>query len=340
MTALAPTQDDRLIWDTWLAIYRFPVVTAADEVGTFAALCEHALTTDELAATLKVDSRALGIHLGLLASLGFVERRLDRWSATASTRTWLHPAGEGYYGPVLHRYRDYSGLHGHLVATLRTGNQPSTHASASEEWERGEMPAEMAQQITAFMNVHSRASSKGVAAQPVFANVRSLLDVGGGSGIFAIEIARAWPQLTATVMEIEAVCVEAAAYIAKAELNKTVRTQAVNMFTQAWPENHYAHFFSNIFHDWSDATCRLLAKKSFAALPRGGRILLHEMLMNDDGCGPLPAAAFSMMMLLGTRGKQYSLLELSNFLVEAGFVDVESSQTGAGYYSLVTARKP
>jgi acetylserotonin N-methyltransferase len=114
----------------------------------------------------------------------------------------------------------------------------------------------------------------------------------------------------------------------------------MNMFTQAWPQGHDAHFFSNIFHDWSDDTCRLLARKSFEALPSGGRILLHEMLMDDDGAGPWPVAAFSLLMLIGTKGRQYSLPELAEFLASAGFVDVESARSSSGYYSLVNARKP
>jgi hypothetical protein len=119
-----------------------------------------------------------------------------------------------------------------------------------------------------------------------------------------------------------------------------VKTQALNMFTQAWPHGHDAHFFSNIFHDWSDETCRLLARKSFEALPAGGRILLHEILMDDDDCGPVAAAAFSLLMLIGTKGRQYSLPDLRQILASAGFVDIEAAQTGGGYYSLVSARKP
>jgi 3-hydroxy-5-methyl-1-naphthoate 3-O-methyltransferase len=170
-------------------------------------------------------------------------------------------------------------------------------------------------------------------------NVTSLLDVGGGSGVFSIEIARANPQLSATILEIDTMCVAAQAYIDKAGADR-VTTLACDMFRQDWPTGHDAHFFSNIFHDWSDETCRMLAAKSFAALPSGGRILLHEILMNDDGTGPLIPAAFSMLMLLGTKGKQFSLPELKGFLEGAGFVDVQAERTGGGYYSLVTARKP
>ncbi len=81
----------------------------------------------------------------------------------------------------------------------------------------------MAKSITAFMNAHSRASSMAVAQQPLFAGLHSVLDVGGGSGIFSIEIAAAWPRLTATVLEIDTICVEADGYIAAANAGARVR---------------------------------------------------------------------------------------------------------------------
>ncbi len=202
------------------------------------------------------------------------------------------------------------------------------------------MPPELARIITAFMNAHSQAAAQAVGVQPLFAQITNLLDVGGGSAVFSIAIAKMQPSLRATVVEIAAVCAEADRYISASGAAPRVRTQALNMFTQVWPTAHDAHFLSNILHDWSDETCRMLVRKSFDALPSGGRIVLHEMLMNDDGTGPLPCAAFSLVMLLGTRGRQYSLPELRGFLEPAGFVGVESFTTGGGYYSLVVACKP
>lgn len=340
MSTLPVSTDDTIVWDTWLALFRFPVVSAADEIGTFAAISDNAKDTDTLAGELHVDARALGVHLGMLAALGFVERRGGRWRATAATRTWLHPGADGYAGPLIRRFRETQPLHEQLLVTLRTGGRAEAYKSASAEWERGAMPPDLAQIITAFMNAHSRAAALAVARQPLFATARSVLDVGGGSGIFSIELAKAWPDLTATILEIDTICAEAGRYIAAGGVGDRVRTHTANMFTQPWPGDHDVHFFSNIFHDWSDDTCRMLARRSFEALPAGGRILLHEILMDDDGCGPLPAAAFSLLMLIGTKGRQYSLPELRDFLEPAGFIDVEAARTGGGYYSLVSARKP
>lgn len=72
---------------------------------------------------------------------------------------------------------------------------------------------------------------------------------------------------------------------------------------------------------------------------QGGRILLHEMLLNDDRSGPATTAAFSMHMLVYTAGNQFTLGELQALLTECGFTDVCSYPT-YGYYSIVQATKP
>ena len=46
------------------------------------------------------------------------------------------------------------------------------------------------------------------------------------------------------------------------------------------------------------------------------------------------------MMLIGTLDQQHSAAALQGILESAGFTDVQAMQTGGGYYSLVSARKP
>jgi acetylserotonin N-methyltransferase len=174
----------------------------------------------------------------------------------------------------------------------------------------------------------------------VFGELECLMDVGCGSGVYGIEIARAHPGLNVILMDLKEVAAEALKYVERYRVDHQVTTAGINMFTEAWPESADGHFFSNVFHDWSDDTNRDLARRSFAALPSGGRIFLNEILMDDDYTGPYPAAAFSLLMLIGTLGKQYSLAEFREILESAGFTDVQAQRTGGGYYSLVSARKP
>jgi acetylserotonin N-methyltransferase len=337
---LPPTSDDRAIWDAWESMFRLPVVTVADEAGIFRALGDRAMTLEELAADRGFDPHPLAILLAALASSDLVEKRDGKWRAMPTARTWLHPDAEGYWGGFLGSMRERTGMHAQLMEALKTGKRPASTRSGAPEWERGEMSAEAAERIAAFMHAHSQAPALGAAAQSIFGEVRHLMDVGCGSGVYGIEIARAHPGLNVTLMDLTAMADEAGHYVQRAGLADRVGTAGVNMFTEDWPTEPDAHFFSNVFHDWSDETCRLLARKSFAALPSGGRIFLNEILMDDDGTGPWHAASFSLLMLLGTLGKQYSLPEFRDMLESAGFVEVEAQRTGGGYYSLVSARKP
>ncbi|HZF46859.1 MAG TPA: methyltransferase [Sphingomonadaceae bacterium] len=341
MSALPPTNDDSVIWDTWLAQFRLPIVNTAIEVGTFKALSDRALTTQELAARLGVDPRALAMHLAALCPMGFVEKRLGKWRATHLARTWLHPEATGFWGAFLGQIDRNDHLRKRLMESLRTGKRPEQGTDQRPAgWENGTMPQEVAANIAAFMQAHSQAPALGAARMPVFGELSHLMDIGCGSGVYGIEIAKANPALTVTLMDLKEVAFEAAKYVEAANMGSRVSTTAINMFEQEWPRGAEGHFFSNVFHDWPEETNLTLARKSFAALPSGGRIFLNEILMDDEYTGPYQAAAFSLLMLIGTLGKQYSLAELRDILEQAGFVDVEAQRTGGGYYSLVSARKP
>lgn len=332
-----PPVDDRLIWDTWLTVHYLPAMTAADEIGLFAALREDALDLDTLAAKLKVDARALSIHLGLLAAIGFVEKRMGLYRAMPVSRTYLDPESPYYWGAIFHGYRDTLPAHKRLIDMLRA-TQQKVDGAPVEAWEAGKMDVERARFIARFMHAHSLAAAIAASRTQVFDGVKRLLDVGGGSGVFAIAAAQSRPDMHATVLDIEGMCVAAQDYIAEAGATN-VDTAAVDMFREPWPAGYDALFFSNIYHDWNAETCTELSAKAFAALPSGGRIVLHEQLMADNQDGPATTASFSMLMLLGTRGKQYSLPELTAILEGAGFTNVQSTPS-CGYYSLVTARKP
>ena len=166
---------------------------------------------------------------------------------------------------------------------------------------------------------------------------RSLLDVGGGSGAHAIGAVRQWPNLRAIVFDMAAVCELASEYAKEAGYANRVTAQAGDMWKDRFPDADL-HFYSLVFHDWPEDKCRFLAKKSFDLLPRSGRIIIHEPLVNDDRIGPLAPALFSAVMLLWTEGRQYSGRELNEIVSGAGFANIEVLET-FGYWGIVTGIK-
>jgi hypothetical protein len=340
VTLEPPACDDRAVWDLWLSRLQLPAVTVADEIGLFTLLAGGPAPAREVATRLDLGPRGAEALLAVCAALGFLIQHGGRFGLTDTARHYLLREGDFYWGPMLQRALG-AVPHQDLLQALRRDahpeNEPDTRGAAG--WARGEVDSEQARATTAAMHAHSFPAALGVARQGDFSGVTRLLDVAGGSGCFPIALALRHPRLRCTVLELPEVCRVAAGYLARYGVSERVDTQGANMFADPWPQGYDAVFFSNIFHDWDEPRRRLLAQKSFRILPTGGRIYLHEMLLAETRDGPLPAALFSLAMLIANYGKQFSLTELQSLLGGAGFVDVQATQT-YGYYSLVSARKP
>jgi acetylserotonin N-methyltransferase len=336
-----------LIWDTWLSIHFLPAVTVADEMGIFRSLTESPCGAEDLASRLGFDRRTTVALLRLLAARGFLTLRLGVYQLTDSTRLYLLQDSPFYWGHMLGRRE---GLHDRLKEQL-LGQSPTgrpgaddietrtdTGRGSSGSWAAGNVDMDRARRVAAAMQSHSLPAAIGAARNGDFAGVTRLLDVGGGSGCFAIALAQQHPALRCSIMELPAMCEVAQEYIRDGGVADRVDTVAVDMFRQPWPQGYDALFFSNVYHDWNFETCEWLTQQAFGILPSGGRLYLHEMLLDDDGAGPVTAASFSVLML-GTQGQQFTFPELKAMLEGAGFVDVTTTHT-YGYYSLTVGRKP
>ena len=345
-----PATEDRAIWDIWLSMYRAPAMAVADELGVFAAIDSAPGTAAQIAQRLGFNRRATDVLLAMLAALGLLVVRDGRHELADVTRTYLLPDSPYYWGPLLRALGVVAQQHEALIRALRApedGATPLDAAGAQDEagpsdaadaWTRGEIDRAQAKAVTRLMHCHSLPASVGVARNGNLRGVSRLLDVGGGSGCFSIAIAQQFPSTRCTVLELPAVCDVARGYIADGGVADRVDTTSIDMFRDAWPRGYDGMFFSNIFHDWNAETNRFLARRAYEALEPGGRIFLHEQLLAEDGSGPVTTASFSMLMLVGTHGRQYTFSELEQILSSAGFVDINSCAT-YGYYSVVSGRK-
>jgi len=342
------TVDDRRMWELWLSGMYQPAIVGAADAGIFEALAEAPATIAELAARLGYDERATGILVRLLASLRLLKLRRDRFHLSRDAQVHLLQSSPSYWIPMLsvsvsewHRDRVLAKLkqHGSDQAVGPEGTPlVSGEDSAADSWAAGSVSAPRAREVAARMHSHSVAAALGFARQYDFSRIARLLDVGGGSGCFMVAAAQAHAHLHCTVMELSAMCDVARDYIQAGNVSDRVDTCAVDMFRQPWPRGYDAIFFSNVWHDWNMRTCQWLAGRAFEALPPGGRILLHEMLLDEDGAGPVTAASFSMLMLLATQGQQFTFAELRAILERAGFVDIDAVDTHP-YYSVVSGYK-
>jgi acetylserotonin N-methyltransferase len=330
----APTTGDGPIWDVFLAAFHAPALAVADELGLFAALDRAPATVDELAASLAIEPRATQALVGLAAALGFATQAAGRYHLTDVARIYLVPGGSYYWGGFLARIRAAPIDCAKLVAALRRG---SADGRVAEMWQAP--PPEALRAFTHAMHAHSFALAMRTVDRFGLPPGARVLDAGGGSGSYSIAIALHDPTARATVLDFAPVCEVARAYAAQHGVADRVAAHTLDLFADAWPDGHDAAFLSDVFHDWTDAQCVALAARAFAALPTGGRILVHELLLDDTRDAPLVAAAYSVVMLFNTPGRQRTGTDLVGLLDRAGFESVAICPTANGY-AIVSARKP
>ncbi|MFO1497869.1 MAG: methyltransferase [Verrucomicrobiota bacterium] len=194
-------------------------------------------------------------------------------------------------------------------------------------------------QFTAAMDCRGACLAPAMAQQLDCAPYHHLLDVAGGSGIYACAIVARHAHLTATVLEKSPVDRLASKAIAERGFAGQVSVATGDMFSDPFPTGCDIHLFSNVLHDWDSPQVGQLLAKSYAALVPGGMIVVHDAHINASKTGPLPVAAYSALLMTITEGKCYSQQEMTDFLTRAGFSDVDYSSTVADR-SVMTARKP
>lgn len=339
MTLVPPPTGDGAIWNVWLAAFHAPTLAVADELGVFAALDRQPMSAGELAGTLTIEHRAIESMLGLLAALGFLARTDARFRLTEVARHYLLPASPYYWGGFLARIRTIPIDCGKLVASLRRGTAAAEARVSGQLWRAPTPPAEALVGFTHAMHAHSFALAIRAVPMLELSAVTRLLDVAGGSGSYSIAAADRHASLRCTVLDLEPVCAVSEQYIAKLGAADRVTTHAADMFVDPWPGGHDAVFMADIFHDWDDERCLLLAQRAFDALPPGGRLLVHEMILADTKDAPLNAIAYSMVMVFVTEGRQRTGGELVEILTRAGFMNCRIAPTLEGY-ALVSGTRP
>ena len=196
---------------------------------------------------------------------------------------------------------------------------------------------DFAAEFTGAMDSRGACLAHALAAQLDCTGYHSLLDIAGGSGIYACTLVEATTQLAATVLELSPVDQAARQSIAAKGMSQRVGVMAGDMF-QELPSGFDIHLFANTLHDWDEAAVRRLIELSHAALNEGGMIVIFDAHLNAAKDGPLALVEYSCLLMHSTVGRCYAAVEIQAMLSQAGFVDLRAQAIAAGR-SALTGRK-
>lgn len=195
-----------------------------------------------------------------------------------------------------------------------------------------------ARQLTLSLSGRARNVAPVLAERYPLDDARRLLDIGGGSGLYSIAYLQRHPHLRAVIWDRPEVLKVAEELARECGVSDRVELVAGDMFVDPVPSDCDVHLLSNILHDWDEPECRRLIERSPPALPQGGRLLIHDVLLNDAHDGPLPIALYSASLFTLTEGRAYSYAEYRVWLEAAG-LNVEPPVATLVHCYVIAARK-
>lgn len=307
------------------------ILLSGFELDIFTNIDESGTTSDHLAARLQLDDHACERLLNALVSLGFLSKGGDLFLNTSESFAFLSKKSPEYLGGLMHTNHLWNTWSG-LTQVVKTGK-----ASHREEInERGE------EWLLSFINaMHDRAKKQAPLqlSNIDLSGVKSILDVGGGSGAYSMEFITLNPDVKATVFDLPNVVPITRQYISKDGFTGKIETHEGDYTSDPLPEGFDLVFLSAIIHSNSLDTNKELINKCFISLNMNGRIVIQDWIMNSNRTQPTSGAVFAINMLVGTEeGDCFTEQEVMGMLANAGFKNISRIEFESGL-SQVTAQK-
>jgi 3-hydroxy-5-methyl-1-naphthoate 3-O-methyltransferase len=319
------------------ALYRYRDALYAEDlliVGLvhldfFTRLAAEPVGMDGICQRHGLKSRPAGVMITLFRAMGLIEGTADRWEVTPVAREHLVRGSAWFIGPYYASLAERP-VAADLLRVLQT-DRPANWGSQSGQvdWHRAMERPGFAQSFTEAMDCRGVFLAQALAKGMPWNRFHRLLDVAGGSGIYACSFCAHAPGLVATVLEKPPVDRIASDAIRARGFSDRVAVVAGDMFTDAWPAGHDLHLFSNVLHDWDVPDVRQLLERSHAALPPGGAVLVHDAFLDRELSGPLHVAEYSVMLMHATQGRCYGVGEMEALLGAVGFGRFEEIPGGA-----------
>lgn len=306
-------------------------VVAAERLLVFRTLHGRDLSAAAVGRRVGIHPRYCGSFLDFLVFLGLLRKRGDRYGNSALaerhfvrgrsvdwTRFWSSECAKDYEALVVVEEALSSGRDWRQIL----GKERKPDYQLLQEDPR------WAREFTLALYDSHRADAEILARNLDLSDHRALLDVGGGSGVMSIALARRHPRLRACILDLEFVCAAARSIIRRERMSRRVKTLVGDM-RRAIPRG----FDVMMFWDLGDIESRVL-KMARESLPRGGMVVLSCPPSSRGAAqqGRFLREYLSVRPRVQTRGGVVSALKA------AGFRSLVHRPIGPGL-GMITGRK-
>ena len=291
-------------------------VLAAHSLGLFAEIHRRPQSLEDASKHCGVEPRGMSALLEALVGLGVLHRHGPTYVLPRDLAPYLVPGADGDATGMLEMTADLAHAWLDLARGMREGTP--RYRLTSEAILAGD-PERVRRYIRA-VHTGSREAAKRLTELAPLLPGSSLLDVAGGSGIYAAEYARRTPDLKAHLFDLPPT-LEVARDILHAEgLEDLIEYAPGDYRHDPFPGPVDTILLSNVFQTESEEHAHVILRKAHEALRPGGTLLVHGVMGDPNGPASPRVALFSLLMyVLFDHGRAYSAEQISEWLAQERF---------------------
>jgi len=292
---------------------------------------------EDIAKKIHGGLRGVSALMNALAAMSLLKKADGRFYNTEFSKQFLSKDSPDYTGFIIMHHHHLMGSWVKMSASVLSGKpNRASAADTDNESERENFLMGMYNIAAETAPMYSEIVDLGDCAH--------LLDLGGGPGTYAIYFCLNNPGLKATVFDLPATRKFAEKTISSFDLSERIRFKGGSYMDEntELEQEYDAVWLSQILHGEGPEEAESIVGKAVEALKPGGKILIHEFILENTMDSPLFPALFALNMLIGTeRGRSYSEAQLREMLERCNILDIRrldvSSHNDAG---IMTGVKP
>lgn len=311
------------------------VLSTSLKFDVFSHIAAGKKTAAEIAAAAGADERGMRMLLDALVGLELLSKPGGRYEASPEIARYLVRESPDYMGTFLASDRLWEAW-GHLADAVREGKP---QRSASEQ----EVAEDFFPVLVRTLHITNSAPAQRLAEQLVPAAANSglrVLDIGCGSAVWSIAIAKADPKARITAFDYPKVLETTRQYTEREGVSARAEYIAGDLREARFPEGRFdIVILGNIVHGGGEAGVRDLFSRIHRALGEHGRLVIVDMIPNDERTSPPFPLLFALNMLVNfDHGDTYTLSEYKKWLSEARFGRVDTLDIGSHSPAIVATK--
>ncbi|VEN72545.1 SAM-dependent methyltransferase [Candidatus Desulfarcum epimagneticum] len=289
------------------------------KLDVFTVIGSGDLSAEEVADRINGDPRGVSALLNALSAMGLLDKARGLFSNTDFSKNFLSKDSDDYTGfIIMHHHHLMESWTKMSEAVLSGKPNRSSVSDTDKDTERESFLMGMFNIASATAPMYAKALGLG--------DRERLLDLGGGPGTYAIHFCLNNPGLKATVFDLPATRKFAEKTIASFGLSDRIGFKEGSYLDKniRLDQDYDAAWLSHILHGEGPREAASIVARAADALKTGGKILIHEFILNDAMDGPLFPALFALNMLAGTdKGQSYSEAQLRDMLEKSGIANIQ-----------------